>query len=131
MARETSGIVADLKGLASTGVRAVRTRLELIAIELQEEKAWMVRFIVVAVAALYLLTFGLMLAIFAVVVSASPENRAAILGVCAAVFLLAGAGGVAYIYSFSSKRRPMFDETVGVLKGDEQGLRQMPGGSGD
>ena len=55
--REATGIVGDLRGLASTGVRAVRTRLELLAIELKEEKAWAVRSLIVAVAALYLLTF--------------------------------------------------------------------------
>ena len=77
MIREASGIVADIRGLASTGVRAVRTRLELVAIELKEEKAWLARFIIVAVAALYLLTFGLLLAILAVVVWASEENRPA------------------------------------------------------
>jgi len=129
--REASGIVGDLKGLASTGVRAVRTRLELIGIELKEEKAWLVRFIIVAVAALYLLTFGLLLAIFAVVLSASEENRSAILGICAGIFLLAGAGGGAYIYSTSRKRHPIFDETIAVLRGDEKGLQEMLRGTGD
>ena len=131
MVRETSGIVGDLKGLASTGVRAVRTRLELVAIELQEEKAWLVRFIVVAVAALYLVTFGLLLAIFALVLWAPEENRSAILAAGAGIFILAGAGGAAYIYSLSGKRHPIFDETIAVLKGDEQGLRQIPRGTGD
>lgn len=131
MIREASGIVGDLKGLASTGVRAVRTRLELIGIELKEEKAWLVRFIIVAVAALYLLTFGLLLAIFAVVLSASEENRSAILGICAGIFLLAGAGGGAYIYSTSRKRHPIFDETIAVLRGDEKGLQEMLRGTGD
>ena len=131
MVGETSGIVGDLKGLASTGVRAVRTRLELLAIELKEEKAWLTRFIVVAIAALYLLTFGLLLAIFAVVLWASEENRPAILGVCAGIFLLAGAAAGAYIHSFNGKRHPIFDETIAVLKGDEQGLQQMLRGTGD
>ena len=50
MLREASNIVGDLRGMASTGVRAVRTRLELLAIELKEEKAWLVRFVVIAIA---------------------------------------------------------------------------------
>ena len=45
MFREAGNIVGDLRGLASTGVRAVRTRLELLGIELKEEKAWLVRFL--------------------------------------------------------------------------------------
>ena len=121
--REAPGIVGDLKGLASTGLRAVRTRLELIAIELMEEKAWAVRFLVVAVAALYLLSFGLLLAIFALVLWASEANRPGILAAFAGVFLVGGAAGVLYILSASKGRPSLFQDTIAVLKGDEQALR--------
>lgn len=131
MIREATNIVGDLKGIASTGVRAVRTRLELIAIELKEEKAWLVRFVVVAIAALYLVTFGLLLAIFALALYASEENRPAIVAVCAGIFLLAGGAGGAYIFLQSKKRHPIFDETIKVLKGDEKGLQEMLRGTGD
>ncbi len=129
--REATGIVGDVRGLASTGVRAVRTRLELLAIELAEEKAWLVRYVVVAVAALYLLTFGLMLAIFALVLWAGAEDRPAILGVCAAVFVAAGIGGAAYIYFASRKRHPILEDTIAVLKGDESALQGGLQGAGD
>jgi uncharacterized membrane protein YqjE len=129
--REATGIVGEVKGLASTGLRAVRTRLELLAIELTEEKAWAVRFLVVAVAALYLLTFGLLLAIFALAVWASEENRPAILAGFAAVFVAAGAGGMAYVFVASKRRSPIFEETIAVLKGDEKALRENLGATGD
>ena len=131
MIREATNFVGDIKGIASTGVRAVRTRLELLAIELKEEKAWVLRFIIVAVAALYLLTFGLLLGIFALVLFAAEENRPAILAVAAGIFLVAGAGGAAYIALQSRKRHPMFQETIKVLKGDESGLHEMLRGTGD
>ena len=131
MARESSGIIGDVKGLASTGLRAVRTRLELIAIELTEEKAWAVRFLIVALAALYLLSFGILLAIFALVVWASAENRPLILAVFAGVFVVLGAGGLAYIFAASRQRHPIFKETIAVLKGDEQALRAGLGATGD
>jgi uncharacterized membrane protein YqjE len=131
MIRQVSGIVGDVRGLASTGLRAVRTRLELAVIELTEEKAWIVRFILVAVAALYLLTFGLLLAICALALYASEENRPAILGICAAVFLLAGIGGGAYIFLAARKRHPILKETIAVLKGDEQALHRSLRGAGD
>jgi uncharacterized membrane protein YqjE len=129
--REASSIVGDIRGIASTGVRAVRTRLELVAIELKEEKAWVVRLMIVAIAALYLLTFGLLLGIFALALFASEANRPAILGIAAAVFLVAGAGGAIYIWTQSKKRHPIFEDTLKVLKGDEQGLQQMLRGTGD
>src|ERR1700756_6058094 len=102
--REASGIVGDIRGLATTGVRAVRTRLELLAIELKEEKAWAVRSLIVAVAALYLLTFGLLLAIFALALWASEENRPLILAGFAVAFLAAGGGGIGYIVMASQRR---------------------------
>jgi len=129
--RESTGIIGDVKGLASTGLRAVRTRLELAAIELSEEKAWAVRFLVVAVAGLYLVTFGLLLGVFALVLWASEENRPAILGGFAALFLLAGGAGIAYLMNASKHRRSLLQDTIAVLKGDEQALRDGVGVPGD
>ena len=131
MIRGATGVVGDVKGLASTGLRAVRTRLELLAIELKEEKAWIVRFLVIGVAALYLLTFGLLLAIFALALWASAENRPAILAGFAGLFLACGIGGVLYIVTQSKKRQPVFQETIAILKGDEKALQQSLQGAGD
>ena len=129
MLREATGIVGDIKGIAATGLRAVRTRLELLAIELRQEKAWAVRCLIVAVSALYLLTFGLLLAVLALVVWASEENRPAILGGFAALFLAAGAGAIAYIVTTSKQRSPLFGDTIAVLKGDEKALNESLRGS--
>jgi len=129
--RESTGIVGDIKGIASTGLRAVRTRLELLAIELKEEKAWIARWLIAAVTALYLVTFGLLLAVFALVVWASAENRPLILGGFAVLFLATGAGAAAWIVSSSKHRSPLFRDTIAVLKGDEQALREPLRGTGD
>ncbi len=131
MIRQVGGIVGDVRGLASTGVRAVRTRLELASIELAEEKAWVVRFVLVAVAALYLITFGLLLGVCALTLWASAENRPAILGGFTAVFLVVGLGCAVYIWLESRKRHPILEETIAVLKGDEQALRQLQGAGDD
>jgi uncharacterized membrane protein YqjE len=128
---EAAGALGDLKGVFSTGVRAVRTRLELLALEVKEEKAWTVRFILVTLGALYLLTFGLLLGILAVVLFASEENRPAILAACAGAFLVGGLGAGAWVYSQSKRRHPIFDETIAVLKGDEQGLKELMRGTSD
>jgi uncharacterized membrane protein YqjE len=128
---EGEGIVADVKGLASTGLRALRTRLELVSIEVAQEKAWAARFIVVSIAALYLATFGLMLAIFALVLWASDENRPAILAGFAVLFIAAGSGAFWYVVSAARQRTPMLQDTIAVLKGDEQALRQGLGTAGD
>ena len=131
MIGEAVGALGDLKGVFSTGVRAVRTRLELLALEVKEEKAWTVRFILVTLGALYLLTFGLLLAILAVVLFASEANRPAILATCAGVFLAGGIAAAFWVHSQSKRRHPLFDETIAILKGDEQGLRELMRGTSD
>lgn len=129
MIRAATGVFGDLQGIAATGLRAVRTRLELLAIEVKEEKAWAVRSLVVAVTALYLLTFGLLLGVFALVLFAAEENRPMILAICAAIFLAAGIGGGLWVSRSAKQRQPLFADTIAVLKGDEQGLREL--GTGD
>jgi len=129
--REATGALGDLKGVVSTGVRAVRTRLELIAIEVKEEKAWAVRFIIIAIAALYLVTFGLLLAILALVLFAAEENRPAIVAICAGAFLVGGIGAGLWLKAKAKSRSPLFDETIAVLKGDERGLQELMRGTGD
>ena len=131
MERESTGLIGDVKGIASTGLRAIRTRLELAVIELTEQKAWAAQFLVVAVAGLYLVTFGLMLAVFALALWAPEANRPAILGGFAAVFVLAGGGGIAYLVKASKRREPLLKETIAVLRGDEQALRNGLGATGD
>ncbi len=131
MIREATSLVGDLRSVASTGVRAVRTRLELVAIELKEEKAWVVRSIVVAIASLYLISFALLLGIFALALWASEANRPAILAGFAGVFLVAGGAGVFYIMAQSKRRHPLFQDTLSVLKGDEKALEQALRGTGD
>lgn len=131
MLRQVTGIVGDVRGIAHSGVRAVRTRLELASIELSEEKAWLVRFVLVAIAALYLITFGLLLGVCALTLWASEENRPTILAGFTAAFLVLGIACAIYIWMQSRRRHPILQETIAVLKGDEQALRQGLRGAGD
>ena len=86
---ESMKLPADRSGKVIIAIRECEGHVSKLAIELKEEKAWLVRFIVIAIAALYLLTFGLLLAVMALALYANEENRPAIVGICAAVFLLA------------------------------------------
>jgi uncharacterized membrane protein YqjE len=129
--RQSTGLLGDVRSIASTGLRAIHTRLELAAIELSEEKAWALRFLMVAVAGLYLITFGLLLAIFALVLWASESNRPAILAGFAAAFVVLGGGGIWYLVNAARHRQPLLKETIAILKGDEHALRQGVGATGD
>jgi uncharacterized membrane protein YqjE len=135
-AREAPGILGDFSSLASNGVRAVRSRLELATIELKEEKAWVLRFIVVASAAVYLLSFGTLLAILALSLAMPENTRPAVLGGFGGAMLVVGIGAVIWIVSAAKKRSPPFKDLIDVLKNDEEGLggkrsEAVSGGSGN
>ncbi len=133
--RDATGAIGDIAGIATTGLRAVRTRLELIAIELKDEKAWVVRFLVVAVAALYLFTFGTLLAILAVSLAMPETSRPALLGGVGGLFIAAGVAAVLWMRAQSKRRHPLFQDTLEVLRKDEQALGKdtalLKGATGD
>jgi uncharacterized membrane protein YqjE len=120
--RDSPGLIGDVSSLATNGLRALRTRLELLAIELKEEKAWVIRFIVVAVAAVYLLSFGTLLAILAVSLAMPENTRPAVLGGFGGFMLAAGIGSIAWIVVSAKKRAPPFQDTIATLKKDEHSL---------
>jgi uncharacterized membrane protein YqjE len=122
VAREAPGIIGDVASLASNGLRAIRSRLELLTIELKEEKAWVVRFIVVAIAAVYLISFGTLLGILAVSLAMPENTRPAVLGGFGGFMLAAGIGAVIWMVTSAKKRAPPFQDTIATLKRDEAGL---------
>ena len=120
--RESPGLIGDITSLASNGLRAVRSRLELLTIELKEEKAWVIRFIVVTVAAVYLISFGTLLAILAVSLAMPENTRPAVLGGFGGFMLAAGIASIVWIVMSAKKRAPPFEDTIATLKRDEQSL---------
>jgi uncharacterized membrane protein YqjE len=122
MSRNDGGLVGNMRGLAANGVRAVRTRLELLGVELQIEKARIIRQLVVAVAAFYLLSLGMLTAIFWIVVNLSDEPRRIALGGIALAFLGLGAGALLWLLYGNSRAKPLLATTIAVLKSDEHAL---------
>ena len=127
LTRESPGLVGDITSIASNGLRAVRSRLELLTIELKEEKAWAMRFIIVAVGAVYLISFGTLLAILAVSLAMPESARPAVLGGFGGFMLAAGIAGVAWIVISAKRRSPPFQDTIATLKRDEQSLEGAGG----
>lgn len=84
------GLFASLRGLAATGLALLRNRLELLAVEIQEEKARTVGLIAYSIATVLLLGAGaIFLAVF-VTVLLWESNRLLALGVFATLFLGSG-----------------------------------------
>lgn len=125
MAEGSGRLVGRMRGFAAGAVRAVRTRLELLGVEVQEEKARFVRDLLIAVAALNLLLCGLLLGVAWIVLTVPPELRSLVLGIISLVVLLCGAGALLWLRLERAKRKVFLNATVTVLKDDEQALDKM------
>jgi uncharacterized membrane protein YqjE len=117
MSGERIGVVSDVRGLAADAIAMVRTRLELIAIEVQEEKARIARQVIFASAAMFFLSFGTLLAILWLAFSLDEARRVIVIGVLAIAFLALAAFAVVRIKMESRRERP-FAATLKVLAED-------------
>lgn len=115
------GLVADVRGVASDGLRMIRTRLELLAIEFQEEKARIVRQVLVASATLFFAFFGMLLALLWLVLTLPEDYQHTVLGLLGFAFLAAG-GGCAWWLARKDVRAP-FETTIRTLVRDETALK--------
>lgn len=115
------GLVGDLRGIVSDAVRMIRTRLELLVIEVQEQKALIVRQLVVAVATLFFIAFGMQLLILWLALTLDESRRLVVLGSIGAIFMLAGVAGVFYL--LKKAKRPALADMLDVLKKDEEAIR--------
>ncbi|HET9577699.1 MAG TPA: phage holin family protein [Usitatibacter sp.] len=122
MSRHADGLLGTARGLAALGVRAVRTRLELLEIELATEKARIVRWLGVTALAVYLLSFGTLLGILWLALALPEQWRLAALGLAALAFLAGGAIAVAWLLRHDVTRQPMLATLVAVLERDEEAL---------
>jgi uncharacterized membrane protein YqjE len=116
----SAGIVGDVRGIASDALRMARTRLELLAIEVQEEKARAMRQLIVAAATLFFLSFGMLLAILWLALFLPEGPRQVVLGGLGLAFFGAGAAGLAWMRR-SPNEQP-FSATVATLHADERAL---------
>jgi uncharacterized membrane protein YqjE len=115
------GIVGDVRGVASGALRAIHTRLELLSIEIQEEKARIVTQLLLACATFFFLSFGMLLVILWLSFSLAEEHRPIVMGVLGCLFVIVGGASALRIRSMANGPR-LFGATLDALKQDEKAL---------
>lgn len=116
------GLYSSLRGLVAGGVALLRTRLELLATELQEEKARVLILLAYGAAALILLAVGaVFLAVFFTVLL-WDSHRLLALGVFAALFLAAGALAAALALRLARTESRLFAASLAELGEDRAEL---------
>jgi len=116
------GLFASLRGVFVTVLGIARTRIELIGIEVAQERERLVGLLITAVAAVFALSFAALLLTMMVVVL-FWESRLIALGVCTAVYTLAGAWLVTRLHTQLAEHPPLFAATIAELEKDRDALR--------
>lgn len=119
------GLFAGLKGLLATLLASGRTRLSLLATEIEEEKLRLIDLLVSAVAALFLLSLGIvLLVVFLAVVY--WEQRVAVLGIATGLVLLAGTAFSLRLLALAKRRSTLFQSSLKEIDKDLEALRERP-----
>lgn len=118
------GLLHSIKHLAQTLLGAARTRLEILATEIEEERIRLEQMLLVALGAVFCLGLGIVLSVAYVVVFFWDTHRLAAVGILAAGFLAAGVV-FGLILRDKAKTRPKpFAITRGELAKDRDLLRE-------
>lgn len=116
------GLFSSLRGLAATGVATLQNRLELLSVELQEEKARVLGLLVYGAAALILLATGVVFAAVFVTVLLWDSHRLLALGVFSALFLAAGAVALTAARRLAASAARPFEASLAELARDRAAL---------
>jgi uncharacterized membrane protein YqjE len=117
------GLFASLKALGDSLISAVQTRLEILSVELQEEKWRLVELLVLTAAAIFFSVVAVVVVTIAIVMLVSEEVRPYVLLAFSLLYIMAA------VISFRGirdrlKNRPMpFAGTISELKKDRECLK--------
>jgi uncharacterized membrane protein YqjE len=116
------GLFSSLRTLLASGVATVQTRLELLAVELQEERARVLGLLAYGAAAVLLLAAGaVFLAVFLTVLW-WDSHRLLALGVFSALFLVAGVAALAFATRLARGGSRLFAASLAELAQDRAAL---------
>jgi len=117
-----AGIVQSLRNLAATLVALLRTRFELLATEIEEERIRLLYLLFWAAGALFFLCVGILLLTLLLVVVFWDSYRIAAIAVLAGVFLAVGVGMAVGVHNRMHARSRMFSASLDELARDKDQL---------
>lgn len=122
MTGESKGLLESLSAFATTLVSVAHTRLELLSLDLEEDRAHLFLLVVQYLIAAFFLVVGLVIAIILIVFVLWENHRLMALSLVAGFFLLMGFGIACYAM-YKSKTKPrLFSASMSELAKDQQEL---------
>ena len=118
-------IVDDATGLGARLLSMAQTRLELLGVEAQREKAALARQLTLAVICGMTAALGAFAAILWVALSFPPDWRFRVLGAMTALFVLAAIVCGFLLWRASRRRELLFGRLADVLRRDREALEAV------
>lgn len=116
------GLFASARGLLGTGVTLLHNRLELLGVELAEERVRLVSLLTYGASAFLCLAAGLIFLAIFVTVLLWDSNRLLALGVFSALFLGAGAVSLMLAMALARSGSKLFSASLAELRKDRDTL---------
>jgi uncharacterized membrane protein YqjE len=116
------GLVGSITRLGRTALALLRTRLELLATEIEEERIRFAGLALLVAAIAFCLQMAVLLGVILIVVLLWESHRVITLGVLAGAFLVVGVGLFLWLRHRLRTRPRMFASTLGELAKDDERL---------
>ncbi len=116
------GLLSSLRCLTSTLIEVLYTRVELFAVELDEERRRITRALWLAAMGAFCLSLGILLAVLFLVVLFWDTHRLLVLGILAFGFLAAGIAALLTFRARLADRTRLFSQTLEELRRDRDRL---------
>jgi uncharacterized membrane protein YqjE len=118
------GLLDALRGIADTALRAVQTRVELCANDLEEQGARMARIAAAWLLAAFFATLAVVLGTILLVVIFWDTHRVLVLALATAIYALAALAALMTARSMSAARPKALASTLSELARDRAALRR-------
>jgi uncharacterized membrane protein YqjE len=116
------GLLDSLKNLVRTFLEILQTRLEIVASELDEQRALLARVTVLAAVAAFCLALAVILCVLFVVVLFWDTNRLLAIGIIAGIFSLGAIIALLMLREAIRKRPQLLAATLAELRKDRSKL---------
>lgn len=126
MSADQEPVSAPLRRLGASLLTLGRIRLELFAIEAQEEKERIASLLLWAVLAALLAGFGLLMLLLLVTVALWDSHRLLALGGGTVVLVAAAVVAVMKVKALIAQPASLFQASIGELRADADALRREP-----
>ena len=111
-------LFGSLRRMAETALSTLQNRIELFAVEMQEEKAWLISTLIWAAAAMFFCGLAIIFTVGTIVVLVPEEARGWVLAGFALVFILVAVNAVAGFKRVLRSKPPPLAGTLGEIKKD-------------